>query len=77
MPLAKIYRDIPEISVWFPALCDADKAIAATALAKGWGVATGNLGDFRRTEVRLVNPFDPDTWDEGPETDPVASLLRS
>ena len=65
-----------EISVRFPSLRDADKAIAATALAKGYGVATENLGDFRRTGVALVNPFDPDSWDEGPETDPVAGLLR-
>lgn len=65
-----------EISVRFPSLRDADKAIAATALARGYGVATENLGDFRRTGVRLVNPFDPDSWDEGPESDPVAALLR-
>lgn len=65
-----------ETSVRFPSLRDGDKAIAATALAKGYGVATENLGDFRRTGVPLVNPFDPDTWDEGPETDPVASLMR-
>lgn len=65
-----------EISVRFPSLRDADKAIAATALAKAYGVATENLGDFRRTGVQLVNPFDPDSWDEGPEADPVAALLR-
>lgn len=65
-----------ETSVRFPSLRDGDKAIAATALARGYGVATENLGDFRRTGVKLVNPFDPDTWDEGPETDPVASLMR-
>lgn len=50
-----------EISVRFPSLRDADKAIAATALARGYGVATENLGDLRRTGVRLVTPFDPDT----------------
>jgi predicted nucleic acid-binding protein len=65
-----------ETSVRFPSLRDGDKAIAATALAKDYGVATENLGDFRRAGVPLVNPFDPDTWDEGPETDPVASLMR-
>jgi predicted nucleic acid-binding protein len=65
-----------EISVRFPSLRDGDRAIAATALAKGYGVATRNLGDFRRAGVKLVNPFDPDTWDEGPETDPVDALIR-
>jgi len=53
-----------EISVRFPALKDGDKAIAATALAKGYGVATRNLGDFRASGVALVNPFDPGTWEE-------------
>ncbi len=65
-----------EISVRFPALRDADKAVAATALAKGYGVATENLGDFRRTGVRLVNPFDRATWDEEWDDDPMAPLLR-
>lgn len=65
-----------EMSVRFRSLRDGDKAIAATALAKGYGVATENLGDFRRSGIPLVNPFDPDTWDEGPETDPVAALIR-
>jgi hypothetical protein len=36
------------MSVRFPSLSDADKAIDATALAKGFGVATEKLGDFRR-----------------------------
>ncbi|PPQ40136.1 PIN domain-containing protein [Rhodopila globiformis] len=66
-----------ETSVRFPSLRDGDKAIAATALARGYGVATETLGDFRRAGVTLVNPFDPDTWDEGPEADPVDLLLRS
>jgi len=66
-----------ETSVRFPSLRDGDKAIAATALARGYGVATENLGDFRRSGVPLVNPFDPDTWDEGPEIDPVDLLIRS
>jgi predicted nucleic acid-binding protein len=65
-----------ETSVRFPSLRDGDKAIAATALAKGCGVATENLGDFRRAGVKLVNPFDPDTGDEGPEPDPVNLLIR-
>lgn len=65
-----------EVSVRFPSLRDADKAIAATALAKGYGVATENLGDFRRTGVPLVNPFDPATWDEDWEDDPMSALLR-
>ena len=65
-----------EISVRFPSLRDADKAIAATALAKDFGVATENLGDFRRAGLALVNPFDPATWDDDWDDDPVASLLR-
>ncbi len=65
-----------ETSVRFPSLRDDDKAIAATAIAEGYGVATKNLGHFRRTGVPLVNPFDPDTWDEGPESDPVMSLIQ-
>ena len=65
-----------EVSVRFPSLRDADKAIAATALAKGYGVATQNLGDFRQAELPLVNPFDPATWDDNPDHDPVSSLLR-
>lgn len=65
-----------EISVRFPSLRDADKAIAATAITKGFGVATENLGDFRRAGLALVNPFDPGTWDDDWDDDPVASLLR-
>jgi len=64
-----------EISVRFPSLRDADKAISATALAKGFGIATENLGHFRRLGVVLVNPFDPRTWDDDWDDDPVASLL--
>ena len=63
-----------EISVRFPALKDGDKAIAATALAKGYGVATRNLGDFRASGVTLVNPFDPGTWEEI-DNDPIRLLL--
>lgn len=65
-----------EVSVRFPSLRDADKAIAATALARGYGVATENLGDFRIAGVGVVNPFDPATWDEPPDDDPLSSLLR-
>ena len=60
----------------FPSLRDADKAIAATALARGYGVATQNLGNFRQAKLPLVNPFDPGTWDDCPDDDPVSSLLR-
>jgi predicted nucleic acid-binding protein len=66
-----------ETSVRFPSRRNRDKAIAATALAKGYGVAAENLGDFRRSGVKLVNPFDPGTWDEGPEPDLVDLLIRS
>lgn len=66
-----------EMSVRFPSLRDADKVIAATALTKGFGVATENLGDFRGTGVALVNPFDPATWDHDADDDPIDQLLRS
>jgi predicted nucleic acid-binding protein len=66
-----------ETSVRFPSLRDGDKAIAATALAKGYGVATRNLGDFRPTGLILVNPFDLGTWDDGWDDDPLSSLLDS
>ncbi len=62
------------ISVRFPSLRDGDKAIAATALAKGFGVATENLGDFRAVGVPLVNPFDPSSWDEPWDDDPLSAL---
>lgn len=51
-----------DVSVRFPSLRDGDKAILATALVRGYGVATRNLGDFRSAGVALVDPFDPDTW---------------
>lgn len=35
----------------------ADLMIAATALARGATVVTGNVGDFRPTGVLLENPF--------------------
>lgn len=52
-----------EVSVRFPSLRDGDKAILATALARGYGVATRNIGDFRSSGVALVDPFDPGTWE--------------
>lgn len=66
-----------EVSVRFPSLRDGDKAIAATAMAKGYGIATRNLGDFRRAGVPLVNPFDPETWEDDQDDDPVSVLLRT
>ena len=66
-----------EVSVRFPSLRDGDKAIAATAMAKGYGIATRNLCDFRRAGVPLVNPFDPDTWGDDFDDDPVSVLLRT
>lgn len=72
----EVARKWAEVSVRFPSLRDGDKAIAATALAKGYAVATRNLGDFRRIGVPLVNPFDPGTWDAGGDADPLAPLMR-
>jgi predicted nucleic acid-binding protein len=65
-----------EVSIRFPSLRDGDKAIAATAIAKGFGIATRNLGDFRRAGVPLVDPFDPDTWVDDWDDDPLTALLR-
>jgi len=65
-----------EVSVRFPSLRDADKAIAATAIAKEFGVATENLGDFRHAGVPVVNPFDPTTWDADDPDDPLDALMR-
>ncbi len=72
----EVARKWAEVSVRFPSLRDGDKAIAATALAKGYAVATRNLGDFRRVGVLLVNPFDPTTWDADSDEDPLATLIR-
>ena len=66
-----------EMSVRFPSLRDRDKAIAATALAKGLGIATRNLGDFRNTGVSLVDPFDPGTWGDDRDQDPLAPLFQT
>jgi toxin FitB len=71
-----VARTWAEVSVRFPSLRDGDKAIAATALAKGYGVATRNLGDFRRIGVPLVNPFDRGTWGSGDDADPLAPLMQ-
>lgn len=38
---------------------DHDAWIAATALEHGMTVVTRNIGDFARTGVRLLNPWDP------------------
>src|SRR5690349_13331356 len=40
-----------DVSVRFPSLRDGDKALLATALVRGYGVATRNLGDFRAAGV--------------------------
>lgn len=64
-----------EISVRFPSLRDGDKVILAAALAKGHGVATRNIGDFRAGGVPLMNPFDPDTWFGDFDDDPVRRLF--
>ena len=52
-----------DVSVHCPSLRDGDKVILATALVRGFGVATRNVRDFQSMGVPLVNPFDPDTWD--------------
>jgi len=65
-----------EISVRFPSLRDTDELIAATALARGYGVATETLGDFRHASLALMNPFDPTTWDDDLNDDPMSTLLR-
>ncbi len=65
-----------EVSARFPSLRDRDKAIAATAMAKGYGIATRNLGDFRHAGVPLVDPFDPGTWTAESDPDPVSALMQ-
>jgi predicted nucleic acid-binding protein len=69
-----VARKWAEVSVHFPSLRDGDKAIAATALARGYGVATRNVGDFSRAGVKLVNLFDPGTWDDGVDDDGLPPL---
>lgn len=51
-----------DVSVTFPSIRDGDKAILATALVRGYGIATRNLPDFKASKAPLVNPFDPSTW---------------
>lgn len=51
-----------DVSVRFPSIRDGDKAIVATALVHGYGVATRNTSDFKASGVPLVNPFDAATW---------------
>lgn len=72
MVIAETWADI---SVRYPSLKDGDKVITATALVKGYGVATRNLRDFRASGVILVNPFDPSTWPDDEEDDPIRRLL--
>ncbi len=43
-----------------------DKAILATAIVRGCGIATRNIRDFKAAGVPLVNPLDPDTWFDEP-----------
>jgi predicted nucleic acid-binding protein len=59
---AEVAERWADVSVRFPSLRDGDKAILATALVRGYGIATRNLGDFKNAGVPLVNPFDPNTW---------------
>ena len=51
-----------DVSVRFPSIRDGDKAILATALVRGYAVATRNLKELRGSGVILVDPFDPVTW---------------
>jgi toxin FitB len=39
-------------------ILDRDAMIAATALAHGMTVVTGNIADFSGTSLHLINPFD-------------------
>ena len=77
--IESVDRDIAEkwaeVSVRFPSLRDADKLIAATALVRGYGVATENTGHFRQAGMPIVNPFDVGSWDDGSDDDPVSPLL--
>lgn len=51
-----------EVSVRFPSIRDGDKAILATALTRGYGIATRNLRDFKAANIPLVEPSDAATW---------------
>jgi predicted nucleic acid-binding protein len=73
LPVAERWADI---SVKFPSVKDGDRIIAATALAKGYGVVTENMGDFKAVgipAIAVVNPFDPNTWNYD-EADPIDAV---
>lgn len=55
-----------DVSVDFPSLRDGDKINLATAIVRGYGIATRNLRDFRSAGIELVDPFDPETWSASP-----------
>jgi hypothetical protein len=57
-----------DVSLRFPSIRDGDKAILATALVHGYGIATRNIRDFKAGGVPLVDPFDPTTWWEDGST---------
>jgi predicted nucleic acid-binding protein len=38
-----------------------DALLAATALVRGFVLATRNIADFADSGIRIVNPFDPPT----------------
>lgn len=59
---AEVAERWADVSVRFPSIRDGDKAILATALVHGYGVATRNIRDFKASGVPLVDPFDPDSW---------------
>jgi hypothetical protein len=65
-----------EVSVRLPSLRDGDKVIAATAIAKGYRIATRNPGNFRHAGVPLVDPFDPGTWIAESDPDRVSALMQ-
>lgn len=58
-----------DVSVRFPSIRDGDKAILATALVHGYGVATRNMRDFKAAGIPLVDPYDPETWWGQPKRD--------
>jgi hypothetical protein len=40
-------------------------------------IATRNLGDFRRAGIALADSFDPVTWSDDLDDDPVSALSRT
>jgi len=42
-----------------------DGLMAATAKLRGWTLVTRNVADLARAGVRLLNPFDPESWQQG------------